>query len=88
MAMDREYREYLSSPAWLEKKERLISAAGKCQLCGGKKSLLVHHNSYANIFNEPDEDLIVLCRSCHRLFHRHRRVVRSARSAREESDLE
>ena len=40
-----------------------------CQLCRATKKLHVHHNTYENLGNERDEDLIVLCIRCHKAFH-------------------
>ena len=37
--------------------------ASKCEICGSRESLIVHHRSY-----EP-EVTELLCRSCHRMAH-------------------
>ena len=44
-------------------------AGFKCQLCGRKGDLNVHHNTYNSRGNENLKDLIVLCKDCHTKFH-------------------
>lgn len=66
-----EYREFLKSDFWKSfsnaKKE---SVGGKCEKCGAKKSLNAHHVVYRNPWTAVRmEDLIVLCRKCHRKAH-------------------
>lgn len=66
------YKRYLMTPYW-----QLVSnlarkkAKYKCQLCGSKESLNVHHKTYKHkgfeIMNM--DDLIVLCQDCHQKFH-------------------
>ena len=64
------YQEYLQTEHWRNKRyEALNRANHKCQLCGNKENLQVHHNTYDNRGNEKDEDLIVLCEICHAKFH-------------------
>nr|BDD44986.1 hypothetical protein 7 [Spirochaetaceae bacterium] len=65
-----EYQEYLESDKWKARRERALERAGqKCQVCASIEKLEVHHNSYENLGNEKDEDLVVLCGRCHRLHH-------------------
>jgi len=44
---------------------------GKCELCGKKKNLHVHHTTYENHGLEHIHlnDLMVLCKICHAKFH-------------------
>lgn len=66
------YYDFLNSDYWkYVRKLKLKSAGGKCQICGGKHNLVVHHNSYAHHKEEHKhlEDLVVLCRKCHEKFH-------------------
>lgn len=77
------YSDYLSSDIWKEKKQRLFASkriqnmlktTGQyyCECCGGtrrKKPLAVHHKTYANIFNEPLKDLLLVCDWCHLRIH-------------------
>lgn len=65
-----EYKRYLRSPQWLEKRgEALQRAAKRCQLCGFTEQLEVHHNTYEHLGDERPEDLVVLCSPCHRRHH-------------------
>ncbi len=60
------YLEYLSSPAWRERRlAKLEEANFKCSVCGGREALDVHHLTYERFGNEDTRDLIALCRSCH-----------------------
>lgn len=50
---------------------RALRRAGfRCQTCGCRSGLQVHHNSYENLFGEADEDLVVLCDRCHDVIER------------------
>ena len=64
------YRDYLLSDWWQSRRLRSLQLArGRCQVCNTAADLNVHHRTYENRGCEADEDLIVLCRSCHSLFH-------------------
>jgi hypothetical protein len=71
------YREYLQTPEWQEKrKQKLRSARYRCQVCNtGKTELNVHHRTYERRGNEHLNDLIVLCKDCHSLFHQQGKIV-------------
>jgi hypothetical protein len=67
------YHTYLRSEAWSAKRQAAIRrAGGRCQLCNRSGPLEVHHRTYERLGHERDDDLIVLCRSCHQAFHDHR----------------
>jgi 5-methylcytosine-specific restriction endonuclease McrA len=65
------YDEYLASDYWQGVRYLMLKAAGfKCQECGANdKPLHVHHLTYQRLGRERDEDLVVLCESCHRGKH-------------------
>lgn len=64
------YGRYLVSPEWRERRAAAIAAQGfKCQRCGRRRDLQVHHKTYKNLGKERDEDLEVLCRDCHEIHH-------------------
>ena len=65
-----EYRAYLSTPLWQEKRLMAISNYGcVCARCG-EHGTDVHHKTYERVGgNELLEDLEVLCRSCHDAHH-------------------
>lgn len=69
------YRAYLLTDEWKRRRAIKLRQAGhRCQLCNGTGGLDVHHRTYERAGNERIDDLIVLCRSCHDVFHQHRRV--------------
>ena len=76
--LNNKYRSYLNSPEWQAKKQQLLERSrkaagsnnmfGVCERCGykpWKPCLQVHHTTYDHIYNEPLEDLILLCPRCH-----------------------
>ena len=71
------YREYLETPDWRERRRRhLLSAGNACQVCNATGvELHVHHRTYERLGEERYQDLIVLCRQCHQVFHDNRRIT-------------
>jgi hypothetical protein len=68
--MDVNYQDYIKSSKWKEKSEAAKKRAGyRCQVCNDENFLNVHHRTYENLGNENDNDLTVLCASCHEKFH-------------------
>jgi 5-methylcytosine-specific restriction endonuclease McrA len=64
------YQEYLQSEMWQDKKNLILEIAEyKCQKCGSKKNLQVHHLNYDSVGNENQHDVIVLCKNCHEKEH-------------------
>ena len=64
------YQAHLRSDDWAAKRKEAIEAAGhKCQACGSRKPLQVHHMTYKRLKNEPLSDLRVLCADCHKNAH-------------------
>lgn len=70
------YRDtYLRSHHWNEFRLYAIANAGfRCQRCGAKGSLDVHHRTYARLYHERLPDVRVLCRACHKRAERLRRL--------------
>ena len=67
---DYNYQDYLASDLWNSRKAEAIRLAKyKCQDCGNIGTLQVHHLRYTNLGHEPDEDLTVLCKNCHKKRH-------------------
>ncbi len=64
--MDRdEYKEYLSSNEWKEKrKEFLENQNYECERCG-EYAVQVHHKNYDNLGDEDEDDVECLCYNCH-----------------------
>ena len=69
--MTGEYRQYLNSPIWWEKRDRILERDGwRCRICGSTGPLNVHHLRYPEVLGEElDEDLITLCEACHAEVH-------------------
>lgn len=64
------YLSYLQTPQWRKTRDRALRLAEwKCQGCGSKRDLEVHHQTYDRLGYEHDSDLAVLCRACHRGEH-------------------
>jgi 5-methylcytosine-specific restriction endonuclease McrA len=72
------YRDYLLSPEWQEKRKEALRLAGyRCQVCyAGDVTLDVHHRTYKRLGHELMTDLVVLCRPCHGIFHKHGKLAR------------
>ena len=71
------YTDYLRTDAWRRRRDRAIKrAGGRCQVCGRTSGLQVHHNTYDNLGREKAIDLVVLCGTCHKLYHDAKRLAR------------
>ena len=65
-----EYRRYLKSPEWAERKRRYYAIHHRrCAACGTWKKIHLHHARYDRLTREPDSDLWPLCLRCHRNVH-------------------
>lgn len=70
------YREYLRTREWQARRTVMRSLANeRCQLCNSPDGLNVHHRTYDRRGYERWSDLIVLCSSCHTLFHKNRKLA-------------
>lgn len=64
------YHAYLKSNAWVRKRKHIFDIRGRyCEKCGGVNDLQIHHLTYERIFKEADEDLQVVCKTCHEGIH-------------------
>jgi 5-methylcytosine-specific restriction endonuclease McrA len=64
------YNAHLASADWLALRADVMQRAGyRCEQCGTPWGLQVHHRTYEQMGNERPEDLIWLCRDCHRALH-------------------
>lgn len=60
------YLAYLNSAEWRMRRQRALKLAGyRCHRCGAKRPLQVHHKTYDRLGAEWDQDLEVLCVTCH-----------------------
>ena len=73
--MPQTYREYLNSDEW---KYRSLSAraraAFRCEatyngIRCGNRATESHHKTYSRLGHERDEDLMAICRLCHKRLH-------------------
>lgn len=65
-----DYKKYIHSEEWIEKRnDRFFIDGYKCQFCGSATNLQVHHLTYENVPDEPMEDLLTLCKTCHTKLH-------------------
>jgi len=67
----KKYLKYLRSKKWATIRKNIISIyKGVCQDCLiHTKSPQIHHLTYANLYSEKPEDLILLCGRCHKKRH-------------------
>lgn len=64
------YVLYLRSPIWrLRRRLWLLQAGGRCERCGSRRRLTIHHRSYDRLGHERRVDVTVLCWDCHRREH-------------------
>lgn len=65
-------KSYFASKAWKILRQKVLRRDNhKCQSCGRKDSLEVHHITYENFTNESLDELVTLCRYCHQDHHNH-----------------
>jgi hypothetical protein len=65
-----DYDAYLLTEHWkIVSDEAKRLADYRCRLCNAGGELHTHHRTYANLGHEPQGDLIVLCKKCHKKFH-------------------
>jgi phage terminase large subunit GpA-like protein len=68
---EKSYDNYLKTAIWRARRNRALKQAlWTCERCGGRRELQVHHKTYERLGAERDEDLEVLCDTCHRGHHR------------------
>lgn len=65
-----DYKEYLKSSWWKERRTSKIKSIGHCEVCDCTDCLVVHHLNYSNLGCEKDKDLSVLCSMCHKRLHK------------------
>lgn len=63
------YYRHLRSAKWRRTRETKLASSPFCAVCGRTDTLDVHHVTYARFGDERLEDLTVLCRFHHDLFH-------------------
>ncbi len=69
------YQEYLKTDHWKRMRDcRIHDFGGLCAVCCSGQGLEVHHRTYQNLGKEKEQDLTVLCRDCHELFHKAKKL--------------
>jgi hypothetical protein len=64
------YMLYLRSPLWrVRRRLWILGAWGRCERCGSRRRLTIHHQSYGRLGHERRSDVEVLCWPCHRDHH-------------------
>lgn len=72
------YTRYVkeNAPEWREKKEQVFWQRGeRCEACGSRFRIDVHHLTYKRLGRERLSDLMVLCRKHHDQVHWLRRAT-------------
>ena len=60
------YDQYIKSPEWNAlKKQKIDESGGKCEICGKKTELEVHHWTHKTLGREKMSDLAAVCKKCH-----------------------
>ena len=77
------YDIYLSSERWLRKRAKILERDHHlCQSCLENKATEVHHLTYERVGCELLQDLVSLCKDCHRAITRMRRIKIAEDSSR------
>lgn len=64
------YKTYILSDKWKKKVAYIkLLRNNRCEVCGNKNNLQVHHLTYKNLGKEKDEDLQLLCAKHHMEVH-------------------
>ena len=64
------YQVYIDSRPWQRLRVRILKRdRNQCTKCGRKHELDVHHLNYDQLGQEQEEDVVTLCRRCHRDEH-------------------
>jgi hypothetical protein len=64
------YRAVMSSGGWRRRRAAAIRRAGRrCQRCGARGPLDVHHLTYRRLGRERPGDLLAVCERCHGVLH-------------------
>ncbi len=82
--VSKELQSYYDSAPWqnVVRPTFLEEANYTCQLCGATDTVLqIHHFSYEHVFHELEypESCICLCKNCHRLADRLRKLEKERR---------
>lgn len=81
------YEAYMQSLEWKQRSAACIARAGcRCQRCGQRSSrgnpLQSHHLTYVRLGHEHPDDLLCLCKRCHRFADFERKKLQAFRRKR------
>ena len=65
-----DYSVYIKSKEWKMRSDLFRLQHPTCRNCNRRGQLYVHHRTYERLGKERDDDLTVLCKDCHDLFHK------------------
>ena len=84
------YEKYIRSTQWKNMRKDILRLRDRCEGCGTKHSLELHHKTYERLGRELISDLEVLCKSCHETADRERvqRGIERSASTKFEAGLE
>jgi hypothetical protein len=78
----RQYKVYIKSKYWERRKNRYYQKYGRrCAVCKSTKFIDLHHIVYGGYGNEPDQNLIPLCKDHHTAFHAQHGVARDMKES-------
>jgi 5-methylcytosine-specific restriction endonuclease McrA len=65
--MDDNYKTYLRSAEWREKRKQFLEEVDyECEECG-EKATQIHHLNYDCLGEEERDDVQILCKECHEI---------------------
>jgi 5-methylcytosine-specific restriction endonuclease McrA len=69
-------RLHLDSKPYNQLRQEILQRDGwRCQLCGRRSNLEIHHQEFRSHCGDDSEpNLITLCATCHKQVHRNRRL--------------
>ena len=71
------YENYLQSSHWKATRLKMYRLrVPKCEICKSTKQLNIHHKTYNNLWRETADDLVILCKKCHFLWHEYSKGMR------------
>lgn len=75
------YKEYLESELWKNLKKQIYAKKDKCDCCGSRDNLQIHHASYTFMRTKKDgkrvgsiKGLKLLCKNCHKKVHENAKI--------------
>lgn len=66
-----DYYKYIHSPEWFQRTQEIRKRInGLCECCTMRYGSCVHHRTYKRLGEELPEDLIHVCKQCHKMIHK------------------